>query len=105
MHDFTHAPRPPGALPAATSQPAYRLSVGQTEEMVDELVRQIAGRLTTHRPEILLTATARIAVIQATTMTESLSRALRARLPEITGEITRAAYAALLHEALGGEEQ
>ncbi|MEW2567667.1 hypothetical protein [Streptomyces sp. NPDC047070] len=66
-------------------------------------VRQIADRLTTHRPDMVLTATALLAVAQATTMSPPLAAALRARLPEITTPITRAAYAARLLQDLDGE--
>ncbi|MGW0566104.1 hypothetical protein [Streptomyces tauricus] len=86
-------------------RPSYRLSSGQTEAQVDGMVRQIASRLTAHRPEMVLTAAARIAVVQATTMSPPLATALRGRLPEITGQITRAAYAARLLEDLGGEQE
>ncbi|WP_314411396.1 hypothetical protein [Streptomyces sp. DSM 40484] len=86
-----------------TDQPAYRLAAGQTEEQVSAYVRQVAGRLTTHRPDMDLTPTARLAVVQATTMSPPLAAALRARLPEITTPITRAAYAARLLQDLGGE--
>lgn len=81
---------------------SYRLAVGQTEEQVSELVRQIAGRLSAHRPDMALTPAARIAVVQATTMSPPLAAALRARLPEITTAVTRAAYAARLLADLDG---
>lgn len=103
MPDLTHAPPPSGVPPAAARPRAYRLAVGQTEAQVDGMVRQIAGRLTAHRPDMALTAAARIAVVQATTMSPPLAVALRARMPEITTDITRAAYAARLLEDLDGE--
>lgn len=82
-----------------TDQP----SPGHTEAQVSEYVRQIASRLTAHRPDVVLTAAARIAVVQATTMSPPLAAALRARLPEPTGQITRTAYAARLLQDLDGE--
>ncbi|GGX99185.1 hypothetical protein GCM10010515_76710 [Streptomyces fructofermentans] len=60
------------------------------------MVHEIVGRLSTIRPTELLTAVARAAVIQAATMSPVHHPALSARLPEITGDITRAAYATLL---------
>ncbi len=98
----TDQPDPRPSLVRQSKRP-YRLGVGQTEEQVSAYVRQIVARLTTHRPDMALTPTARIAVIQATTMSPPLAAALRARLPEATGQITRAAYAARLLQDLNGE--
>ncbi|EGX60117.1 hypothetical protein SZN_09351 [Streptomyces zinciresistens K42] len=66
---------------------------------VRDMLQQLADRLQTRRPDETLTATARIAAIQATTMDPPLARTLREHCPEVTGPITRSAYAALLRQA------
>lgn len=73
-----------------------------TRAIVQRLLGEIADRLETHSPDRQLTAVSRIAVIQATTMDPRLGRALREQAPEITGTVTRRAYAAKLREIAGG---
>jgi hypothetical protein len=84
-----------------SGRPAYRLAPGQTEDQVRNLLRDMAHRLETNRPEAVFTAVGRIAIIQATTMSPPLARALRAKAPEIPAPTTRAAYARLLREIAG----
>jgi hypothetical protein len=79
----------------------YRLAPGQTEAHVRSLLRDMAHRLETNRPGAVFTAVGRIAIIQATTMSPPLARALRALAPEIVAPTTRAAYARLLREIAG----
>ncbi|MEU4169470.1 hypothetical protein AB0F46_21665 [Streptomyces sp. NPDC026665] len=86
-----------------TSQSPYRLAPGQTESHVRSMLRDMAHRLETNRPDARFTAVGRIAIIQATTMSPPLARALRARAPEIATPTTRAAYAAVLREIAGAE--
>jgi len=75
---------------------------GRASASVEAQVRtwlgEIADRLERNRPAAELTATARLAVLQATTMNPVLSRALRIAAPEITEPITRRDYAARLRE-------
>jgi len=77
----------------------YGRQHAQTAELVRQMLLEIAERLETRRPDVPLTAVGRIALIQATTMAPPLASALRAKAPEITGPITRRAYAAKLREA------
>lgn len=79
-----------------SDRPSYRLSPGQTEDMVRQLLTEIADRLATNRPDAPFTGTSRIAALQAATMSPPLSEALRARCPEPTEPTTRGAYARLL---------
>ncbi|WP_406365246.1 hypothetical protein [Streptomyces sp. NBC_00645] len=79
----------------------YRLAPGQTEADVRSLLRDIARRLETNRPDAVFTAVGRITIIQATTMSPPLARALRAKAPEILASTTRAAYARQLREIAG----
>lgn len=83
-----------------TNGPARRRTPGRTEEIITSLLLEIAGRLETNRSDQPLTAVSRIAVIQATTMSPPLARALRARAPEVTAPVTRREYAARLRTAL-----
>jgi hypothetical protein len=85
-----------------TERPTYRLPPGQTEAHVRSMLRDIARRLETHRPEAVFTKVGRLAIIQATTMSPPLARALRAKAPEIHTPTTRAAYAAVLRGIAGG---
>ncbi|MCX4974248.1 hypothetical protein [Streptomyces sp. NBC_00620] len=85
-----------------SDRPSYRLSSGQTEDLVRRLLLEMADHLETHRPDRILTATGRIALIQVTTMSPPLGTALRAKAPEIDGPISRSAYAAQLRETAGG---
>ncbi|MGW6210964.1 hypothetical protein [Streptomyces sp. NPDC055109] len=73
-----------------------------TRAIVRQLLGEIADRLETRSPERQLTAVSRIAVIQATTMDPRLGRALREQAPEITGPVTRRAYAVQLRKIAGG---
>jgi hypothetical protein len=86
---------------AVTDRPSYRLSTGQTERLVDDMLREMADCLEQRRPDEPMTAVSRIALIQATTMTPSLARALRAKAPEITGQVVRREYAAQLRQIAG----
>lgn len=70
-----------------------------TEALVRSMLLELALRFETRRPDALVTAVGRIAAIQATTMTPTLGRMLRDRAPEITGPVTRRAYAEQLRAA------
>ncbi|WP_327403850.1 hypothetical protein OG194_29715 [Streptomyces sp. NBC_01288] len=89
----------------ATDQPPEQHSPEPTNRNLstDELVRQMlvemAERLEANRPDVTLTPTGRIAIIQATTMSPNFSSALRAKAPDVEKPITRAAYAQLLRAA------
>ncbi|WP_330349604.1 hypothetical protein [Streptomyces sp. NBC_00582] len=93
--------------PPEAPSPLARYGRGQAhvDAQVRTMLGEIAERLERNRPDQPLTATARIAVLQATTMDPVLSRALNLACPEITGHITRTAYAARLREIKGGGEQ
>ncbi|WP_405909577.1 hypothetical protein OG742_37245 [Streptomyces sp. NBC_00828] len=84
-----------------SDRPSYRLSPGQTEDLVRRLLLEMADHLETHRPDKILTAAGRIALIQVTTMSPPLGTALRAKAPQIDAPITRVAYATLLREIAG----
>lgn len=75
---------------------------GRGQHLVDSQVRrmllEMAERLETRRPDEPITAIGRQALIQATTMDPPLARALRAKAPEITGELIRRDYAATLRQ-------
>ncbi len=75
---------------------------GRGQHLVDSQVRrmlsEMADRLETRRPDEPITAIGRHALIQATTMDPPLARALRAKAPEITGEVIRHDYATQLRE-------
>jgi hypothetical protein len=66
--------------------------------LVRRMFAEMAGRLETKRPAEPITAIGRLALIQATTMDPVLSGALRARVPEITGQVVRREYAVQLRE-------
>lgn len=85
-----------------TERPTYRLPPGQTEAHVRSMLLDIARRLETHRPDAVFTKVGRLAIIQATTMSPPLARALRAKAPEIHTPTTRAAYAVRLREVADG---
>ncbi|MGW0795158.1 hypothetical protein [Streptomyces sp. NPDC002692] len=84
-----------------TDYPTYRLSPGQTDAHVRQMLREMASRLEKRRPEATFTAVGRIALIQAQTMTPSYAAALRAKCPLVYAPTTRAAYAVLLREIAG----
>jgi hypothetical protein len=86
-----------------TERPTYRLAPGQTEDHVHGMLRDIARRLETNRPDAVFTKVGRLAIIQATTMSPPLARALRAKAPEIVTPTTRGAYATVLREIAGPE--
>jgi hypothetical protein len=73
---------------------------------VRRMLAEMAGRLETNRPGQPITTIGRHALIQATTMDPALTPALRAQVPEITGQVVRRAYAVQLREiaaSMGGE--
>jgi hypothetical protein len=94
-------PPPEGPPPLAR----YGRGRASAEAQVRTMLGEIADRLERNRPDQPLTATARIAVLQATTMDPVLGRALNLACPEITGPVTRTAYAARLREIKDGGEQ
>jgi hypothetical protein len=81
-------------------RPSY-YSAENTAAIVRTMLREMAGRLETNRPDEPITAVRRIAVIQATTMDPTLSRALREAVPEITGQVVRRDFAVQLREIAG----
>ncbi|MFF8485186.1 hypothetical protein [Streptomyces antibioticus] len=93
-------PEPPD--PRGRTLPAHGRGQAHVEAQVRTMLGKIAARLEHNRPDQPLTATARLAVLQATTMDPVLARALRITAPEITGPVTRAAYAARLRQILAG---
>jgi hypothetical protein len=86
-----------------TSLPRYGRGRAHTEAQARTLLGEVADRLERNRPDEPLTATARLAVLQAATLDPVLGRALRIATPEITGPITRVAYAARLREIAKGD--
>jgi hypothetical protein len=88
------------AVPAEPKQSTATARYGRRTSSVEEQVRtwlgEIAERLEHNRPAADLTATARLALLQATTLDPVLSRALRIAAPGVTGKITRRDYAARL---------
>jgi len=62
------------------------------------MLAEMARRCETNRPDEPITSIGRHALIQATTMDPALTRALRTRVPEITGQVVRRVYAAQLRE-------
>ncbi|RSR98044.1 hypothetical protein EF913_28350 [Streptomyces sp. WAC04189] len=68
---------------------------------VTRLILEIAERLETNRPDEPITTIGRHAALQATTMDPPLLRALRARVPEITGSRVRREFAAELRQIAG----
>ena len=74
----------------------------QRDSLVRDMLREMAERLETRRPDAPLTTIGRHALIQATTMDPALAPALRARCPEITTPVIRRDYAAQLREIAGG---
>lgn len=77
----------------------YGRPVSQTDALVKQMLVEMAGRLEANRPDATLTPTGRIALIQATTMSPTISSALRAKCPDVEKPMTRAAYAQLLRAA------
>ncbi len=68
---------------------------------VTRLILEIADRLETNRPDEPITTIGRHATLQATTMNPPLLRALRERVPEITGSRIRREFAAELRQIAG----
>lgn len=91
----------PGAVPEG-HRPASHARRGRGEAEVQAqvctMLGEIADRLERSRPDQRLTATGRLAVLQATTMDPVLGRALQVAAPEIISPVTRTAYAARLRE-------
>ncbi|MFZ4206791.1 hypothetical protein ACOZE4_18335 [Streptomyces griseoincarnatus] len=69
------------------------------DRLVQQLLHEMADKLDRVRPGGSITTIGRHALLQATTMDPPLLRALRAHAPEITGSLTRRAYAAQLRQA------
>lgn len=69
--------------------------------LVRRMLAAMARRCETNRPDEPITAIGRHALIQATTMDPVLTRALRTRAPEITGQVIRRDYAAQLRTIAG----
>ncbi|MFJ2007027.1 hypothetical protein [Streptomyces chartreusis] len=65
---------------------------------VKRMLTAIADRLETRRPDQPLTATARLAVIQATTMDPVLFRALNDRVPQVGKPLLRKDFAVQVRE-------
>lgn len=65
---------------------------------VKEMLTGIAERLESRRPDEVLTPTARIAIVQATTMDPVLSPEVLKRVPEVTGRVLRKDFAVQLRE-------
>ncbi|MFE3853407.1 hypothetical protein ACFXPN_20005 [Streptomyces griseorubiginosus] len=65
------------------------------------MLAEMARRCETHRADEPITSIGRHALIQATTMDPVLSRALRKRAPEITGQVVRREYAVQLRTIAG----
>ncbi|MEV1063405.1 hypothetical protein [Streptomyces sp. NPDC050263] len=98
--------RTQSAVPEEPQQSTAIARHGHPSASVEAQVRrwlgEIADRLEHNRPAAELTPTARLAVLQATTMDPVLSHALNTAAPEITGPITRRDYAASLRAVLDG---
>lgn len=77
----------------------FKRGTAQRNELVVQLLGEMADRLEAKRPDEPITAVGRIALIQATTMDPALAPALRTRCPEITGSLSRRDYAAQLRQA------
>lgn len=79
-----------------------RRGTAQRNELVRQMLGEMADRLEATRPDEPITAVGRLALIQATTMDPVLTPALRELVPEITGEIVRRDYGARLREIADG---
>jgi len=65
---------------------------------VKRMLADIAERLQTRRPDEPLTTTARLAVLQATTMDPVLFSALNERVPQVTKPVLRKDFAVQVRE-------
>jgi len=101
------SPQPEGARRQSAALVRHGRPNTSVEAQVRAWLGEIADRLERNRPAAVLTATARVAVLQATTMDPVLGRALRIAAPEVDDAkpITRRAYAARLREIAAGTPQ
>ncbi|MET7475094.1 hypothetical protein ABZT17_12135 [Streptomyces sp. NPDC005648] len=83
----------------------YGRAAAQTDQQVRRMLGEMADRLEANRPDEPITAIGRLALMQATTMDPPLARALRSRVPEITGSLLRREYAVQLRELATGNGQ
>lgn len=97
-------PDPTHEDPPQSPLARYGRSSNSIDAQVDQMLRDMAARLEQRRPDAPLTSVGRIALIQVTTMAPPYARRLRALAPEITGLITRRAYAAKLRALVGPAE-
>ncbi|MDX5570260.1 hypothetical protein PYK79_52885 [Streptomyces sp. ID05-04B] len=96
------SPQPEGARRQSTALARHGRATASVETQVRTWLGEIADRLERNRPAAELTAVARIAVLQATTLDPVLGRALRIAAPEVDQPVTRRAYAARLRAIAAG---
>ncbi|MFJ3794965.1 hypothetical protein ACIPSJ_01615 [Streptomyces sp. NPDC090088] len=94
----TQADVPPEAPPPHTARQQYGRPA--TDAQVRRMLGEMADRLERNRPGEALTEIGLLALVQATTPDPVLSRALRARIPEVTGRssVVRRDFSAQLRE-------
>jgi len=109
LPDLADAPRGEAALRLRTAARSlatggadrYGRPAGQGQQLVRQMLTEMADRLETVRPDEPITTIGRQALIQATTMAPQLTGALQDLAPEITGSVVRREYGAQLREIAG----